>query len=245
MAATTAIRRPAVPATAAPAVCDGVRGGDGGGDAAALSEAELEGEKTAVIVLMAISSELDAAGVGVALALALLVGTKPSAKAVESWAAVISNTTPGIVELLQIGATEVYEAPKPVSPELETSLGDRAGLMEGSVDVAALTVDVVLQARYSDPIPEDGWRITEEVELTEMVVVVIVDDIALLARWKVTSIDGLAMTVVSALRTDVEITNATELDAGSTVILSDVFDVGGGDQWETPAVVIEVCKGVV
>jgi hypothetical protein len=118
MAATTAIRRPAAPATAAPAVCDGVKGAESGGDTAGISDAELDGEKTVVIVLLAVSSELDAAGVDAGLAPGLVVGTKLSAKAVESYAAVIFNTETGAVELLQIGTGELYEAPKPVSPGL-------------------------------------------------------------------------------------------------------------------------------
>jgi hypothetical protein len=106
------------------------------------------------MVLMTLSSELDAARVDVGLASELVVDTKSSAKTVETWAAVRFTTRPEIVELLQIGATVVYEAPKPVSPRLGASLVDRAVPWKDSVGNTALTVDVVLQTRYSDPVLE-------------------------------------------------------------------------------------------
>jgi hypothetical protein len=79
----------------------------------------------------------------------------------------------------------------------------------------------------------------------EIVVVVIVAKVTLLACCECASIDGVNTTDVSALCNAVVITGDSELDAESAVMLSDVFDLGGGDQWATPADVVGVCNGVV
>jgi hypothetical protein len=227
--------RPAVPATAAPAVCDAVKGGESGGDAVALPVVELDGEKTAVVGSMALASELCRAKVDITLATRFGIGTELCVEISEAYATVTSSDERAVVELLQCGAGEVIEASDSVLSRLGMSLLDKAVPFESAVGLVVLSVDVVFQARYpGSPSEYDRFGI-EEVAFIDGMIVVVMGKVARLTHCDFAPIDDSTTADASALRT---------ADIESTGVLSDIFEIGPEGGWEALGNVVVVCEGL-
>jgi hypothetical protein len=229
------MRRPAVPATAAPAVCDAVKGGEIGGDAVALPVVELDGEKTAVVGSMALASELCKAKVDITLATRFGIGTELCVEISEAYATVTSSDERAVVELLQCGAGEVIEASDSVLSRTGMSLLDKAVPVKSVVGLVVFNVDVVFQVRYPGSPSEDDRFGIEEVVFIDGIIVVVMGKVARLTRCDFAPIDD-SMADASALCT---------VDIESMGVLSDIFDVGTEGGWEALANVVEVCEGLV
>jgi hypothetical protein len=225
------MRTPAVPAIAAPAICDAVRGGEIGGDVAALSVTKLDGEKTAVADRVALASELCGAKVDVALVSKLGTETETSVDNVESQAAVRFNTERAVVELFQWGTAEVYGASRLVLSELVMSLVGITVLLKNDVGLAILNVVVVFRAWCpGSPFEDRWWRIEEAVSI-EGLIVVVTGKWVRLARCDSAPADGLSTADASALLT---------ADIDGIEVLSDAFDVEPVSIWDAPGDVTAV-----
>jgi hypothetical protein len=135
---------------AIPAVCDAVRGGEIGGDAAALSVAKPDGEKTVVADRVALALELCGAKMGVVLVSRLDTGTGTLVDNVESQATVKFITERAVVELVQWGAPEMYRAVIPVLSEVPMSFVDLAVLLKSAVLCTANIDDIEVLSEVFD-----------------------------------------------------------------------------------------------
>jgi hypothetical protein len=230
------MRRPAVPATAAPAFCDAVKGGESGGDAVALPVVELDGEKTAVVGSMALASELCKAKVDITLATRFGIGTEICVEISEAYATVTYSGERAVVELLQCGAGEVIEASDFVLSRTGMSLLDKAVPVKSAVGLVVFNVDVVFQARYPGSPSEDDRFGIEEVAFIDGIIVVVMCKVARLTRCDFAPIGDSTTADASALCT---------ADIESMDVLSDTFEIGPEGGWESLGNVVVVCEGLV